>query len=427
MIVAVVGVSHKTASLALRERLALGGEELPRALAYLRVQAGNGVILSTCNRTELYFIAGAVEATQAGALRLLAGATGANPARIQKLSYFHLHEDAIRHLHRVASGLDSMIFGEVEILGQVRTAYQASVEAGLSNSVISRLFHSSLRAGRRIHAETFVARHDRSVASAAVNLAHRVIGELPGRQVLVMGAGEAGALSIRALVRAGARNVVIANRTYRRAVDLARHLKVSAVPLSRVPSLLDETDIVICAAGATSPLISKGVLLDATSRRNGRPMLMIDISVPRNIDPAVRGVEGVHLYDVDDLSQMCPASLEEREREMAKALGIMEEEVQRFLAWWSSLRAVPTITALQRQLEEARKRELTKTLRRFRCFDECQRDGLDALTRAIIKKVLHQPITRLKKHSDDQDYLAVTRELFGLDITAKDAESEPAA
>lgn len=416
MIIAVIGLSHKTASLALRERLALNTEDLPNALAYLSAQAGNGVILSTCNRTELYFIAGPGQASHAAALRLLAGATGASIQRMQKRTYFYLHHDAIRHLHRVASGLDSMIFGEVEILGQVRSAFQASAEAGLSNAVLSRLFHSAIRCGRRVHAETFISHHDRSVASAAVNLAHGVFGELPGRRVMVLGAGEAGTLAIRSLARAGARNVVIANRTYRRAAELARHLKAEPVPLSQVPHLLSEIDIVISASGAASPLISKDALVPAMLGRQGRPILLVDISVPRNIDPVVRSMPGVHLYDVDDLRQMCPAGPDERERELARAEEVMEEEVQRFLAWWRSLRAVPTIVALQRRVEEARQREMAKTLRRYRCLDERERDGLEALTKAIIKKVLHQPITRLKLHSDDQDYVAVTREIFGLDI-----------
>ncbi len=417
MIVAVIGLSHKTASLALRERLALGSEELPRALAYLSVQVGNGVIVSTCNRTELYFIAGPGQANAAAALQLLAGATGASQQRIERHTYFFLHEEAIRHLHSVAAGLDSMIFGEVEILGQVRQALEASASAGLSNVVLSRMFHSAIRVGRRIHSETFVSQHDRSVASAAVALAHQVLGEISGRRVLVLGAGEAGTLAIRALVRAGTRNVAIANRTYRRAADLARHLKVSATPLYRVPEELGQADIVVSASGGVRPLIGAQPLMQAMVRRDGRPILLVDIAVPRNIDPAVRSVPGVHLYDMDDLQTLCPAGPEEREREMAKAEAIMEEEVQRFLGWWRSLRAVPTIAELQRRVEAARQLELAKTLRRFNRLDDGQRQGVEALTRAIIKKVLHDPITRLKLHSEDQDYLAVTRELFGLDAS----------
>ncbi|MBI2913763.1 MAG: glutamyl-tRNA reductase [Chloroflexi bacterium] len=426
MIVALIGLSHNTTPLSLRERLALGADDLPHALARVGSQTGNAVILSTCNRTELYFVAGQAQANQAAALELLAVATGASPRRVQRHTYFRLHDDAIRHLHRVSAGLDSMIFGEVEILGQVRTALQASAEAGVCNSVLCRLFHSAIRVGRRVHSETAICRHDRSVASAAVALAGRALGNLAGRRVLVLGAGEAGALTIRSLIKAGARDVAVANRTYRRAADVAHRLKATAVPLSRVPSLLPETDIVISASGAMAPLVGPEALTAAMERRRGQPMLLVDIAVPRNIDPAVRAISGVHLYDIDDLRLMCPVSPEDRAKEMAKAEAIMEEEVQRFLAWWRSLRAVPTIVALRRRLEDARQRELAKTFRRFPHLDPGQRDGIDALTRALIKKVLHQPLTHLKSRSHDQGYLAVTRELFGLEeVTAGQAE-EPA-
>ena len=427
MIVALIGLSHKTAPLSLRERLALGGEELPQALGYLGSQTGNGVLLSTCNRTELYFVAGQGQTHRAAAQRLLAGATGANPRLVERHTYFRLHEDAIRHLHCVASGLDSMIFGEVEILGQVRAALEAASQARLCNTVLNRLFHSAIRAGRRVHSETFISRHGRSVSSAAVGLAHRFLGELSGRQVLVLGAGEAGTLTIRSLIKAGVHNVAIANRTYRRAADLAQQLRGRPVPLSRLPQVLAESDIVISASGATVPLIGKEAMVAAMARRDGQPVLLVDIAVPRNIDPAVRDVNGVHLYDIDDLNLMCPASPEEREIEMAKAEAIVEEDVQRFLVWWRSLRAVPTIVALRQRLEDIRQHEMAKTFRRFAYLDASEREAIEALTRAMVNKVIHQTLSHLKLHSNDQDYLAVARELFGLDPGAAGEAAEPAA
>ncbi len=428
MIVAVVGLSHKTASLSLRERLALNGDDLPQALAYLANEIGNGVILSTCNRTELYFVAGREQARRSEALRLLAGATGANLPRLERHTYFRLHDDAVRHLHRVAAGLDSMIFGEAEILGQVRAALQAAYQARLCNAILNRLFHSAIRAGRRVHAQTYISRHGRSVSSAAVALAHRTLGELSGKHVLVLGAGEAGTLAARSLVRAGANNVAIANRTYKRAMNLAHHLKATAVPLSQLTQALAETDIVISACGAGAPLVGKNAVAAAMAQRDGRPILLVDIAVPRDIDPAVREVCGVHLYNVDDLNLMCPAGPEERERDMAKAEAIVEEEVGRFLAWWPSLRAVPTIVALRDKLDDVRQSEMAKTFRRFPYLNPSERDGIEALTRAMVKKLLHQTLTRLKLHSEDQDYLAVTRDLFGLDDPGVAGEThEPAA
>jgi glutamyl-tRNA reductase len=411
--ITVVGLSHKTASLPLRERVALSYEELPRALAYVHVQAANGVILSTCNRTELYYVAEG-QVSHSAALDLLAGAAGVSAARLKKHTYYYVNDAAVRHLHRVAAGLDSMIFGEVEILGQIRTGLQAASEAGLCNAVLIRLFHSAIRTGRRIHSETFVRRHDRSVASAAVTLARRVLGDITSRPVLVVGAGDAGTMAVRTLVHEGARNIVIANRTYRRAAELAKRLRVRAVSLPHLPEVIREVDLAICASASGTRLIRPAALTDAVGARKGRPIVLIDMSVPRTVDPAAADLPGVRLYDMDDLRTMCPAGPEERQHEVAKADAILEEDIQRFDSWWRSLRAVPTISALA-NFEEARSRELTKTLRRFPAIDDRQRESLDALTRAIVKKALHQPITHLKRHSEDQDCLAVTRALFGLD------------
>ena len=418
MIVTAIGLSHKTASLALRERVALTGDELPRALAYLQVHAGHGVIISTCNRTELYFVAEPGQANRETALKLLAGATGANMERLDKHAYFYQHEEAVQHLHRVASGLDSMMFGESEILGQVRSAFQASYEAGLCNAILSRLFHSTIHTARRVQGETFLGRHDRNIAWGVLALAQHVLGDVEGRQVLIVGAGEAGAMTARTLVRHGTHKVVIANRTYRRGATLAEHLGVSAIHFNHVPEAIAETDIVICASGSPTALIQRETLEGAMETRYGRPLLLIDISVPRNIDPSVRDMRGVHLYDIDDLRSMCPAGPEEQAQETGRAQAILDDESERFLAWWRSLQAVPTISALRQRVEKARQQELKKTLRHFPNFDDNEKEWLEALTRALVNKVLHDPITRLKAHGEDQDYLAVTQEIFGLDVSS---------
>jgi len=416
------GLSHRTASLAMREPVSLNAEQLPAALSFLDKRLGNGVILSTCNRTELYFVSDPGRASHSDALGFLCGATGTNRQRIEKHTYYYRDEAAARHLHRVACGMDSMIFGEVEILGQVRSAVKASYEAGLLTSVLDRLFHSALRAGRRLHAETFLGRHDRSVASAAVTLARGVLGDISESKVLVLGAGDAGAMTIRTVLREGASDICVANRTFSRAANLAGHTGTVAVPLKRVPEVLGEVDLVICASA--SPLVSKEALLSVMSTRCRGPIVLVDIGVPRNIDPSVGDIAGVHLFDMDDLLKMCPAAPEERARDIANADSIFEEEVGWFLAWWRSSHAVPTITALEDAVEEARRRELAKTLRRLPSFDDQQREALDALTKALVKKVLHRPITRLKLHGDDEEYIAISRELFGLETNgAGPAES----
>ena len=408
-----IGLSHKTASLSMRERVSLSAEKLPDVLHLLGAKIGNGVILSTCNRTEIYFVAEPGRSSHSHALDLFIGATGASHPRIEQHTYYYRDEAAVRHLHRVACGMDSMIFGEVEILRQVRLAMNSSFETGFLTSVLDRLFHSALRAGRRLHAETFLGRHDRSVASAAITLAHGVLGNISDSRILVLGAGDAGAMTIKAMLREGASDIQVANRTYSRASNLAAHTGTVAVPLRRVPEVLCDVDLVVCASA--SPLLSKETLLSVIPMRSRGQIVLVDIGVPRNIDPSVRAIPGVHLFDMDDLMTMCPATLEERERDIANAEAIFEDQVGRFLSWWRSSHAVPTIAALEDCAEEARQRELAKTLRRIPSFDDEQKEALEALTRALVKKVLHQPITRLKLHGDDKDYITIGRELFGLE------------
>jgi glutamyl-tRNA reductase len=411
-----VGLSHKTAPISTREQVSVTGEDLPAALGYVGRRAGNGVILSTCNRTEIYYVIDASAASRGRALDLFSGATGVDQARVDQEIYHHLDEDTIRHLFSVASGFDSMVFGEVEILRQVRTAMMSSFEAGYLTTVLDRLFHSALRAGRRLHAETFIGRYDRSVATAAVGLAREVLGDISASTVLVLGAGDAGAMTIKAMLREGAGNIRIANRTYGRAANLAALTHTVAIPIRRVPEMLCQMDLVVCASA--SPLVSQQALASLIPLRCGRPIVLVDIGVPRNIDPSVGEIPGVHLFDMDHLMKMCPAAPEEREQDVAKAHAILAEEIGRFTSWWRSAHAVPTIKALEDAVEEARRRELAKTLRRIPSFDDEQKVALEALTRALVKKVLHQPITRLKLHGDDDGYIAVGRELFGLETSS---------
>jgi glutamyl-tRNA reductase len=410
--VVAAGLSHKTASLSMREHVALGPEELPHALERLGARVGNGVILSTCNRTEVYFVTESNAISHSGALDLFKDATATKYPRIETHTYFHSGEAAVRHLHRVACGMDSMVFGEVEILRQVRQAMNSSFETGLLTAALDRLFHSAIRSGRRLHAETFIGRYDRSVASAAVALAREVLGDISKSKVLVLGAGDAGAMTIKAMLREGTRDITVANRTYTRATNLASHTGTTAVPLRKVPQVLREVDLVVCASA--SPLVSHESLAEIIPARSRPEIVLVDIGVPRNVDPSVRDIPGVHLFDMDDLMAMCPAAPEERERDLANAEEIFEEEVGRYLAWWRSSHAVPMIVALEDSVEEARQRELAKTLRRVPNLDEEQKQAIDALTKALIKKVLHQPVTRLKAHGDEKDYLEVWKELFGL-------------
>jgi glutamyl-tRNA reductase len=412
LVLVAVGLSHKTASLSLRERASVSAEGLPAALQHMGGRLGNGVVLSTCNRTEMYFVAEPDRSGRTHAMDLFRGVTGSNHPRLEHHTYYHSDEAAVRHLHRVASGMDSMILGEAEILRQVRLAMHTSFESGYLTVALDRLFHSALRAGRRLHAETFLGKHERSVATAAMTLARRVLGDISDSKVLVLGAGDAGAMTIRTMLREGIRDIRITNRTFSRAATLAEHTGILAIPMEQVGEALREADIVICATA--SPLISKA-LCPLRSVAFGTQKVLVDIGVPRNVDPSVREIPGVSVFDMDDLMTVCPASPESRAQDIASAESILEAEIGRFMSWWRSAHAVPTIAALEDAVEEARRRELAKTLRRMPSFDESQREALEALTKALVKKVLHQPITRLKLHGDDDAFIALGRELFGLE------------
>lgn len=415
MRVALIGISHKTVPVSLRERFAFSSEELPRALARLRRAVGNGVVLSTCNRTELYYVTKSGQAKYDQAARLLAAMSRVPSDELAGRCYFLLHEDAIRHLHRVAAGLESMAVGETEILGQVRTAFVAACEAGCANPLLTRLFHAAIRAGRRARAETFIGRYAASVSSTAVTLAKAILGDLSDRTVLVVGAGEAGKLTAHSLSKAGACRMLVANRTYGRAAQQAALLGGRAVPFAWLPQALEESDIVISCSGAPSFVVREEMVAAAMARRDGRPLVLIDIAVPRDIDPAVKDFPGVHLYDIDDLQAVSTANLRKRRKELSKVEAIVEEEVSRFLAWWHSLKVIPTITALRGQVEGMRQRELAKTFARLPHLAEEDRESIEALTGAIVKKVLHEPLVHLRDRGEDEDYLEVVRDLFGLD------------
>ncbi|MDI6857255.1 MAG: glutamyl-tRNA reductase [Dehalococcoidia bacterium] len=409
------GISHKTAPVGARERLAFSGDELPEALSRLHCELGKGVILSTCNRTELYLDAPGGCDMRTEALAFLARAKGLPEPPPEERFYFLQRQEAVRHLFRVAAGVDSMVVGEAEILGQVRSAFVAAVEAGCNDPYLSRLFHSAIRVGRRARAETSIGRNVVSVSSLAVRLAKKTLGDLASLSVLVISAGEAGKLAASALRENGASRIFVTSRTLERARRLAADLGGQALPFSRLPSALAESDIVISSTGAPSFLIQPETVKEAMVRRDGRSLLFIDIAVPRDVHPSVREIEGVHLYDIDDLQAAAEANLRSRLKEVAKVEAMVEEEANRFGDWARSLRALPTVAAIRKQAEAVRQAELARTFARLPGLSDEERARIEALSAAIVKKLLHRPIARLKAKEYGHLYVQAARELFGID------------
>jgi glutamyl-tRNA reductase len=415
MAVTLLGINHKTAPIEVRERFAFTSAELPAALAAFKGHYGNGAILSTCNRTELYVAGGRSRPGRAELLRFLGRLKGENAEEQGNRFYFATHTRAVRHLFRVAAGLESMVLGESEILGQVRNAYAASASAGASGPVLDRLFHAAIHVGRQARSETAIGHYSVSVSSTAVRLARQILGDLEGSTVLVVSAGEAGKLTARNLKETGVARLLVTSRTLERAAELAADLGGQAIPFEQLDRALAESDIVISSTGAPTFLIDEKVMEATMRHRNGRPLLLIDIAVPRDVDPAVRRFENVHLYDIDDLQAVVDGNMREREKEAEKVEALVEEEVSRFVEWYRSLDVIPTITALREHAERVRRAELDKTLSRLPNLSPTEKARVEAMTCAIVKKILHQPIARLKSEGGNGDlYVAALRDLFAL-------------
>ena len=398
MRLSLVGISHRHAPVEVRERVALDSRE---SAALARELAGDGecVCLSTCNRTELYAVG---EGTDEQALQALASLGG---DEVAALSYRLADHAAALHLFRVAAGLDSLVPGEGEILGQVRSAY----EAGTTGPLLNRLFHDALHAGKRARTQTTIAESPASVSSAGAALAQQVFGELSGRRVLVVGAGKVGELAARSLAARGAEIAGVANRSESRGEDLARRFGARAVPLETLASELVSVDVVVTCTGAPGFLLGPEDVRD----RRGRPLFVIDLAVPRDVDPAVNGLDGCYLYDIDDLEAVVESSLAGRRREAERAEAIVAEEAERFRAWQASLDVVPTIASLRARAEAIRSAELSKA----KLSDE-QREAVDSITAQIVNKLLHLPTVRMKEAAAAADgvlYADAVRHLFGLE------------
>jgi glutamyl-tRNA reductase len=421
-----LGASHKTASLELRERLALPEARAARVLEELTDQDAihEAVALFTCNRTELHLVAADAVEAESAALAILSRQAGIRPTELLGSIYSLRGLDAVRHLFSVAAGLDSMIVGEAEIQGQVKRAYELALVAGVTGPVSNRLFRDALAAGKRARAETGVGRSQASISSVAVALAAEFLGDLASRRVLVIGAGENAELAARSLRERGVRTVFVANRRYDRALGLAKRFRGEAVSFDDLPGELERADIVASSTGAPHQILGREELELVAARRPGRPLVLIDLAVPRDIDPAVGDCPGVALYDMDDLQQTVARNLSGREAEAERAATLIDEELERFGRWLRSLDVVPTISALRERADSVVEQVLRENESRWESLSEADRERLAAMAQALVNRLLHEPTLRLKGSAGEEAsyrYVHALRELFALEPSGGEA------
>ena len=426
----VIGASHKTASLALRERLSLPEGRAASLLGELvrATEVHEAVAISTCNRTEIYLVAADPVDAESLALSALSRQAGIRPTELLGNLYSLRGTDAVHHLFSVAAGLDSMILGENEIQGQVRRAYELALVEGTTGPITNRLFRDALSAGKRARTETGIGRSRVSVSSMAVELAEQVLGDLESRRVLVIGAGENGEVTARALADRGVHSIFVANRRYDRAIGLAARFGGEAVRFDEMPELLTQADIVVSCTASPHQIIGREELALVLEERAGRPLLMMDIAVPRDIDPNVRDLPGLTLYDMDDLQHAVARNMSGREAEAVKAGRLVELEVERFSRWLGSLDIVPTITALRERGDDIVAQVLRENHERWESVSENDRRRLEVMARAVVSRLLHEPTLRLKDSDGDRAYVYVDalRELFALEGSDA-AVDEPAS
>ncbi|GAB6061608.1 glutamyl-tRNA reductase [Deferrisoma palaeochoriense] len=421
MDILVVGLSHKTAPVEIREKVAFAADCLHDALERVRVGGvvPEAVIVSTCNRVEVYAAARDRQEGVEQVVRFFADYHDIPLEELRPHLYVYEGPEAVRHVFRVASSLDSMVVGEPQILGQVKDAYEAAAAGKATGLVLNKFMHKAFSTAKRVRTETAIAQAAVSVSFAAVQLARAIFGTLEGKSVLVIGAGEMCELAVTHLVENGVREVQVTNRTLARAEELAARFGGRAVPFEEFSYHLPEVDIVISSTGAPHFVLGVEAVRSAMKARKQKPMFLIDIAVPRDIDPRINDLANVYLYDVDDLQSVVEQNKKEREKEAAKAEQIVAEEVESFQAWLKTLEVTPTIRALRERFDAIRKAELEKTLRVFGDgLTAKQRKSLEAMSQAIVNKILHEPTVYLKRAANDPDLEAAVdavRRLFGLD------------
>ena len=415
-----IGVSHKTAPVEVRERLALTDA---RAAEFLRDVHGvpavqEVVAISTCNRTELYLVVDDPVEAESTVLGMLARQASIRPTALAGAIYSHRNCDAARHLYRVSAGLESMIVGEDQVQGQVRRAYDAALERETTGPLTNHLFRAALSTGKRVRTETAIGEGHMSLPSVSAMLAREVLGDLQGRRAVIIGTGESSELAARALADAGVQLVFVATRRRDRAVSLAARFAAESVSFDELPEALVEADMVISATSSPHLLIEAGELAVVQAQRDERPLLIVDLAVPRDVDADTAGVAGVTLHDVDDLEAVIARNRRVRQSEARKAEGIVEEEIQSFATWLGSLEVLPTLAALRSHATDIAEQVVAENDGRWESASERDIERVQAISRAIVNRLLHHPTLRIKELRDDRVHarMALVRDLFGLSV-----------
>lgn len=417
-----VGLSHKTAPVDIREKLTFPANVQASALVALTSSpaVAEAVIVSTCNRTEIYAVtADGVDGPDV-IIDFMADYHDLDRHELVRSLYISGGEAVVRHLFRVVASLDSMVLGEAQILGQVKEAYEHSFDNGASERIFNKLFRQSFEVGKRVRTETDIGENAVSISYAAVELAKKVFEKLEGRTILVVGAGKMSELTAKHLVSQGVKEVLVANRTYERAAELAEKFEGTAIPYEELFERMADADIVISSTAATGYVITKAEVAEARKSRKRRrgPLFLIDIALPRDIEPTVNDLADVYLYNIDDLNGVVSANLEERLHEAKRAEVIIAEEMAAFEAWLESMEVVPTVAGIRSKAEAIRQAELEKAIKRLGGLSEKELQTVDALTASIVNKMLHGPTQRLKEVAGQKDgyaYVETARLLYGLD------------
>jgi len=415
-----IGLNHKTAPVELRERLAISKDEIGDILRETVAQAAirESALLSTCNRVEMTVVTHDPDAAIASVHEWFARKADMELSQVIEHLYSYTTDEAVRHLYAVAAGLDSLVLGEPQILGQVKASYEHALDAGTAGHILHRLYQSTFAAAKRARTETAIGKQAVNISSCAVELARHIFGELAGKTVMLIGAGEMAELAATHLRAQGCTNILVANRTLERARNLARDFDGHALTLQEIDQYLDAADIVVSSTGANTFVLLPDTVERAIRKRKNRPMFLVDIAVPRDIDPRVGELDDIYLYDIDDLQQVVQGNREQREEEARKARLILEEEAEAFLHWLKSLETVPLIRALQQHMEQMRSEELSKAGKYLKDLSPEQQQAVERFSRALMKRFMHPALRTLKTLPADIEgdlLMGAASRLFGLD------------
>ena len=423
MKVLVAGLNHNTADIEVREKVAFNGYKLQEGLIELKnlPYVDEVVILSTCNRMELYAGVKDTEKASESIKTFISGFHNIDRSLLDKAIYVYDDVDAVRHIFRVASSLDSMVIGEPQILGQLKEAFEFALEKKTTGILLNKLMKKAISVAKRVRSETRIAENAVSISFAAVELAKKIFTDLSAKVFMLLGAGEMAELAAKHLMSNGVKEVIVANRRYERACELAKEFSGRPVALDNFLREMVHSDIVICSTGAPNYIVVKEQMQKVMKERKQRQVFIIDISVPRNIDPKINDLDNVYLYNIDDLQGIVDTNMFERQKEAEKAERIIEEEIEPFFQWLSSLDSVPTIVALREKMEKIKNDEIEKLLKRFPDLDEKQRKAIEYMASSIVNKLIHPPTIALKKDSEDRDLIvAIIKKLYDIDDKEKE-------